>query len=94
MKFAISALVALIFWDGTVAAQGSLPAEIDRREKQVASKVVAWRRDIHEHPELGNRETRTAKVVADHLRALGIEVPQASRIPVSSVSFEAASPAR
>ena len=49
-------------------------AEIDRREKQIASKVVAWRRDIHEHPELGNRETRTAKIVADHLRALGIDV--------------------
>jgi len=37
-------------------------------------KVIAWRRDIHEHPELGNRETRTAKLVADHLRQLGLEV--------------------
>jgi amidohydrolase len=36
--------------------------------------VVAWRRDIHQHPELGNRETRTAKLVADHLSSLGIEV--------------------
>jgi amidohydrolase len=36
--------------------------------------VVAWRRDIHQHPELGNRETRTAKIVADHLQGLGIEV--------------------
>src|ERR1044071_2084070 len=40
----------------------------------LASSVIAWRRDIHEHPELGNRETRTAKLVADHLRSLGIEV--------------------
>ncbi len=55
-------------------AQSPLPAEIDRREKQIASKVIAWRRDFHEHPELGNRETRTAKIVADHLRSLGIEV--------------------
>jgi amidohydrolase len=35
---------------------------------------VAWRRDIHQHPELSNRETRTAKLVADHLRSLGLEV--------------------
>ncbi|MGM0633018.1 MAG: M20/M25/M40 family metallo-hydrolase, partial [Pseudomonadota bacterium] len=36
--------------------------------------VVDWRRDIHEHPELGNREFRTAGIVADHLRELGMEV--------------------
>ena len=35
---------------------------------------MAWRRDIHEHPELGNREFRTAALVAEHLRALGMEV--------------------
>jgi len=40
----------------------------------VTAKVVAWRRDFHQHPELGNREFRTAKIVADHLRALGLEV--------------------
>jgi amidohydrolase len=40
----------------------------------VEGKVLAWRRDIHEHPELGNRETRTAKIVADQLRKLGLEV--------------------
>lgn len=37
-------------------------------------KVVAWRRDIHEHPELANSEVRTAKLVADHLKKLGLEV--------------------
>jgi amidohydrolase len=37
-------------------------------------EIVAWRRDLHAHPELGNRETRTAKVVADHLRGLGLKV--------------------
>jgi amidohydrolase len=35
---------------------------------------VGWRRDLHEHPELSNRETRTAKLVAEHLRSLGLEV--------------------
>ncbi|WP_041373412.1 amidohydrolase [Phenylobacterium zucineum] len=41
---------------------------------KVQPKVVTWRRDIHQHPELGNNEVRTAKLVADHLRKLGIEV--------------------
>ncbi len=38
------------------------------------SKVLTWRRDFHEHPELGNRETRTAQIIAKHLQSLGIEV--------------------
>lgn len=41
---------------------------------EVKDKVVGWRRDIHQHPELGNREFRTSKLVADHLRSLGMEV--------------------
>lgn len=52
----------------------ALLAEVDRLTAQELPKVVAWRRDIHEHPELSNREFRTAKLVADHLTALGLEV--------------------
>ena len=37
------------------------------------SQVIAWRRDLHSHPELGNREFRTAALVAEHLRSLGFE---------------------
>jgi amidohydrolase len=51
-----------------------LYGEIDKAIEKVESKVVAWRRDFHEHPELSNREVRTSKIVADHLRSLGIEV--------------------
>jgi amidohydrolase len=51
-----------------------LDARIDEGAKKVESTVIACRRDIHEHPELGNREVRTAKLVEDRLRALGIEV--------------------
>ncbi len=40
----------------------------------VNAEVLAWRRDIHEHPELGNREFRTSKLVVTHLRSLGLEV--------------------
>ncbi|MGZ8376618.1 MAG: amidohydrolase [Gemmatirosa sp.] len=56
------------------AAAGPLDAEIGRAVAAVMPKVVAWRRDIHQHPELGNRETRTAALVAEHLRKLGMEV--------------------
>ncbi len=54
-------------------ATDPLTAEIDRRAAAVLDKVVAWREDIHEHPELSDHEVRTAKLVADHLRSLGIE---------------------
>ena len=49
-------------------------AEIERRAAVVLPKVVGWRRDSHEHLELSCEEIRTAKLVADHLRALGLEV--------------------
>jgi amidohydrolase len=40
----------------------------------VMPKVVSWRRDLHAHPELGNREFRTSALIAEHLRSLGMEV--------------------
>ena len=46
---------------------------LDQRLAAVAPKVVAWRRDLHQHPELSNQETRTSALVAAHLRALGLE---------------------
>src|SRR5215510_11292091 len=49
-------------------------AEIDKLADGVEKKVIAWRRDIYQHPELGNQEVRTSKLVADHLRSLGLEV--------------------
>jgi len=55
-------------------ASAAITQNATRRIEQVMPKVVAWRRDVHQNPELGNREVRTAKLVADHLRSLGIEV--------------------
>lgn len=51
-----------------------LVLEVEKRLPAVMPRVIAWRRDLHEHPELSGSEVRTAKLVADHLRALGIEV--------------------
>lgn len=57
-----------------VPTTASIHTAIDKAAEAVLPKVVAWRRDFHANPELGNREVRTAKVVADELRALGLEV--------------------
>jgi len=57
-----------------VAPPSALSAKIDSKAREIESKLIAWRRDIHEHPELGNQEKRTAKLVADHLRSLGMDV--------------------
>jgi len=52
----------------------SMDQRLDAAAASVEPKVIECRRDIHQHPELGNREFRTSKLVADRLRALGIEV--------------------
>ncbi|MBN1938254.1 MAG: amidohydrolase [Candidatus Aminicenantes bacterium] len=52
----------------------SLRTRLDRAAETVFPKVVAWRRDIHQHPELGNREFRTSGIVAEHLQSLGLDV--------------------
>ena len=75
----ISLIAALMASASIASAQTGTPAEAARTEiaqltKQTESMLLAWRRDIHAHPELGNSETRTSKLVADHLRSLGIEV--------------------
>jgi amidohydrolase len=62
----------------TVAQTGSaanpLAADVDRIAAEINPQVVTWRRDFHQHPELGNQEVRTAKVIAGELRRLGYEV--------------------
>ena len=66
----------LLLLSGTVFGQSKLRPSIDQKAASIETKVIDWRRDIHQHPELGNEETRTAKMVADHLRSLGIEVQE------------------
>ena len=68
----ILSLVALLVFSG--ASHAELEQEISTKAEEIADKVVAWRRDIHANPELSNREFRTAKAVAQHLRDLGMAV--------------------
>ena len=50
-----------------------LASRIDAAVAAIVPRLVAWRRDIHAHPELGNREVRTAAIVAAHLRSLELD---------------------
>ena len=59
-------------FDAPVAAS-SLADAIDAAAHEIEGRVIAWRRDIHAHPELGNREFRTAAIVAEHLKKLGLD---------------------
>ena len=63
---------ALALW-GSQYAHATAP-DAQALSDQVNAHVVAWRRQIHANPELGNREFKTSKLVADHLRGLGLEV--------------------
>ncbi len=69
-------ILPLLLLSSTAIAQSKLRPSIDQKAAAIETKVIDWRRDIHQHPELGNEETRTAKKVADHLRSLGIEVQE------------------
>jgi amidohydrolase len=48
--------------------------EVDAATVKIMPRVIEWRRHIHQYPELGNQEVKTAKYVEDHLRRLGMEV--------------------
>jgi len=48
--------------------------DVEAEIKAVDGRIITWRRDFHEHPELSNREVRTSGIVAEHLKSLGLEV--------------------
>src|ERR1043166_1589404 len=64
------ALAVLIACAPSARAQSIVPEleqEIRQRAAQIEEKLIAWRRDIHEHPELGEQETRTTPPGDAHL---------------------------
>ncbi len=65
------ALLTILLTGCTALAQSS---KLEKDYSAIESKVIEWRRDIHENPELSNREFETAKKIAAHLESLGIEV--------------------
>lgn len=70
----LPALVLSLAGPSLSMSQSAVPGSVQTQIDQVMPKVVEWRRDIHANPELGNREFRTAELVAKHLQRLGMEV--------------------
>jgi len=70
MRLATSILLLLLAATGPAQ---ELRDDLEASIRAVEPRVIAWRRDLHEHPELSNREYRTAEKVAEHLRSLGLD---------------------
>jgi amidohydrolase len=66
--------VAVFIFYLTSMAQSTVNEQAMAKATAILPKVIEWRRYLHEHPELGNREVKTAEYIAAHLRSLGIEV--------------------
>lgn len=73
MKDLLTLLVLMSFACGPVFAV-DMSKDVDAAAAKLMPKVIEWRRHLHQYPELGNQEVKTAKYVADHLRRLGMEV--------------------
>lgn len=76
VKKIILAIACVIFVAAVAAQKATIESQIETAVNRIESKCIEWRRDFHEHPELSNREFRTSKIIADHLRSLGIEVKE------------------
>ena len=84
MKFSNMKLIILVAVSFTISffvnaqkkTTTDLTEKINVATSKIESKCIAWRRDLHQNPELGNNEFRTAKLIADHLRSLGFEVKE------------------
>ncbi len=70
MKYIFLCLSLLL----TIGTQAQMKPDLESQINDIESKVIEWRRDFHEYPELSNREFKTAEKIAKHLENLGIEV--------------------
>lgn len=73
VRLALSLSLFLFFLALPLHAQ-TWDARVEAASRKVEEKLIRWRRDIHQNPELSNQEFRTARLAADHLRSLGLEV--------------------
>ena len=74
MKFLSYVIVLATTLSSLTTAAAATDVTLEQEVDAVIEDVIRWRRDFHQHAELSNREFRTAKVIAKHLRKLGLEV--------------------
>ncbi|MGC4103908.1 amidohydrolase [Ferruginibacter sp.] len=67
-------LTLLWFFCCAIAAAQDISKTIDTKSQALQAKLVEWRRHLHEHPELGNREYKTAAYIVEQLKDLGLEI--------------------
>jgi amidohydrolase len=71
---ALLVLFSLFISMSLVAQRDALKQKVMAAADHLETKIIEWRRDIHQHPELGNNELRTSALIAKHLESLGLEV--------------------
>lgn len=74
MKSKLTLFLFCFFTITTFAQTSALKQKIAQKTDAIEQKIIDWRRDFHQNPELGNHEFRTAEIIAKHLKSLGIEV--------------------
>lgn len=67
-------IIFTLFIATNIFASEDLKQKLNSDLENLMPKVIEWRHDIHQNPELGNREFRTSKKIADHLISLDIEI--------------------
>jgi amidohydrolase len=73
MKKILTALFIFTITTANIFAT-DMSAEINQATDKILPQVVGWRRHLHQYPELGNREFKTAEYIEKNLRRLGLEV--------------------
>ncbi len=74
MKNIVAGILLLLALPSFAQVNAKLQTKIDQMAAAIEPRMIEWRRDIHQHPELGNREFKTSAKIAEHLKSLGIEV--------------------
>jgi amidohydrolase len=74
MNNIVAGILLLLAVPSLAQVNAKLQTKIDQMATAIEPRMIEWRRDVHQYPELGNREFKTAAKIAEHLKSLGIEV--------------------
>lgn len=74
MRIFLIAIFCLPIAESFAQVSPKLQGKIDQQVKEIEPRLITWRRNFHQYPELSNRETKTAAKIAEHLKSLGFEV--------------------